>query len=115
VERIIRSIKDITRRFLTMEPAAYWSDALPYCLMALRHTPASAHGFPPFTIITGTTPVLPTQLPDAGLQIPEDPTPEEEADFVQQLMGRVEAIRDQTSTRLQKRDRLVRAALRRRA
>jgi hypothetical protein len=75
VERIIRAIKDITRRFLSMEPDAYWSDALPYCLMALRHTPASAHGFPPFTIITGTTPVLPTQLPQAGLIVPEDPTP----------------------------------------
>jgi hypothetical protein len=34
---------------------------------------------------------------------------------VQRLMGQVEAIRDETSSRLKKRDRLVRAALRRRA
>jgi transposase InsO family protein len=73
-ERIIRSIKDVLRRFMTMERTAYWSDGLPYCLMALRHTPQASHRFPPFTVVTGTTPVLPTTLPDPDLVLPQDPT-----------------------------------------
>lgn len=74
-ERVIRVFKDVMRRFLTREWDAYWSDAIPYCLMALRLAPTQAHGFPPFTVVTGTVPVLPTQLPEVPLELPEDPSP----------------------------------------
>ena len=113
-ERMIRSIKDVVRRFLTREKTAFWSDALPYCLMAARLTPAASHGFPPFTVVTGTTPVLPTQLPGLA-DAPDDPTPDSEEQFVEELFGLASRIREDTKERLEKRDRLTRAALRRRS
>ena len=92
-ERVIRAVKDVMRKVMTSDPTSYWSDALPYCLMALRHAPSAAHKFPPFTVITGTTPVLPTQLPDPGPELPTDPTPKEEAEYVDRLMAHTLAIR----------------------
>lgn len=57
--------REAVRKYLARYPAAYWSDIVPYALMAMRHTPARAHGFPPFTVLTGLVPVLASdvQLP----------------------------------------------------
>ena len=114
-ERAIRAAKDIIRRYLSQERTAYWTDALPYCLIAMHHTPAAAHGFPPFTVITGTTPILPTSLPDPQLKLPGDADPQREELYVQHVLAHAKAIREETGERLLRRDARTRAALRRRA
>ena len=62
VERMIRTLKDTIRRQQTLNPASYWSDAVPYALLALRMTAAGAHKLPPYTIVTGRYPSLPSHL-----------------------------------------------------
>ena len=62
VERTIRTIKDIMRKEMAVAPDTYWSDHLPPVLIALRHTAARSHGFPPFTVLTGLLPVLPSDI-----------------------------------------------------
>ena len=61
-ERTIRTLKDVVRRQMTAHPTSYWSDAIPYALLAMRMTTSRAHGLPPFTIITGSYPSLPSML-----------------------------------------------------
>jgi len=77
-ERMIRTLKDVMRKELSVEPGSYWSDHLPGALIALRHSAAASHGYPPFTIVTGLLPVLPSDItsqppPTLG---PDDITPE---------------------------------------
>ena len=62
VERTIRTIKDIMQKEMAVAPDTYWSDHLPPVLIALRHTAARSHGFPPFTVLTGLLPVLPSDI-----------------------------------------------------
>ena len=73
---MIRTLKSVIRRYLGRQPTLEWSDIIPYALVALRMTPAAAHGLPPFTVITGGVPVLPSQLPEEDLEVPAgDATP----------------------------------------
>ena len=58
-EVVIRVLKAVVRRLMTEDPSAYWSDAIPAALQCLRMAPTKAHGFPPFTVVTGAFPVLP--------------------------------------------------------
>jgi Integrase zinc binding domain/Integrase core domain len=67
-ERAIQTLKSVIRRLLDEEPTSYWTDSIPYCLMAMRMAPAAAHGFPPFTVITGSTPILPTQMAEDPIE-----------------------------------------------
>ena len=39
VERTIRSVKDTIRKFQAQFTDSYWSDSIPYALIALNHTP----------------------------------------------------------------------------
>lgn len=63
-EVYIRCTKQAIRRHLQEFPTGYWSDGVPYALQGLRMAPTRAHGFPPFTVVTGAVPVLPAYLPD---------------------------------------------------
>lgn len=66
---MIRTLKDIIRREGVLE-AGYWSDALPLALASMRMTSAASHGLPPFTVVTGQYPSLPSHLlDDAKLSI----------------------------------------------
>jgi hypothetical protein len=115
VERMIRTLKSVVRRYLGRQPTLFWSDVIPYALVALRMTPASAHGLPPFTVITGGIPVLPSQLPEDADELPgEDATPQEEADYMAAMARRIEEIRERTGASLSRRERLIQAALKRR-
>jgi transposase InsO family protein len=60
VERTIRTLKGIIRKGLTDDPDSYWSDHLAGALLVLRLSTARAHGYPPFTVVTGLIPVLPS-------------------------------------------------------
>ena len=46
---------------------------MPAPLITLRHSMAWSHGYPPFTIITGLVPVLPSDL----TAVPPPPSPPE--------------------------------------
>ena len=76
VERAIRTIKDIMRKEMALLPDSYWSDHLPAVLIAMRHTAARSHGYPPFTVVTGLLPVLPSDV----TSVPELPPDEATAD-----------------------------------
>ena len=70
-------MKDVIRRQMTAHPASYWSDAIPLALLAMRMTTARAHGLPPYTIVTGSYPCLPSMLLEGNPQdeLPDDATP----------------------------------------
>ena len=86
VERTIRTIKDVIRRCSTMGPPHYWTDDLPAALIALRHATSAAHGYPPFPVITGCVPVLPSDI-TTELTLPSDEwTPEEEEIYVESMV-----------------------------
>jgi Integrase core domain len=114
-ERYIRVFREVIRKYLGQHPTAYWTDIVPYALMALRHTPVRAHGFPPFTVLTGMVPVLASdvQLP-AVPELPEDATEQQEEEYTLAIIERIESLMDVTRERLDRRGRMVQAALRRR-
>ena len=82
VERTIRTLKETFRRMLTKEPATFWSNHLGPALAMLRFTSSRMTGLPPFTILTGRQPQLPS-LPARTLpSLPHAPTAaQEEAYF----------------------------------
>ena len=69
--------------------------------------PTRAHGFPPFTMVTGAIPVLAAQLPDPNISLPDDPTPAQEAQFTGALVAHMREVRRALDTRLSHRDRQV--------
>lgn len=114
VERAIRTLRSILRKYLAAHPEAYWTDVLPFALIVLRHTAQRAHGLPPFTIVTGRIPILPSSLPgDLPPDLPEDATEAEEEAYATTLFEMVEALRTATGQRLSSNDRLIQAALKR--
>lgn len=84
---MIRSIKDVIRKEASVDPASYWSDHVTPALIALRHSLARSHGYPPFTVITGLIPVLPSDITREIIpNLPmESATAEQEAAYVEQL------------------------------
>ena len=114
-ERGIRALRATIRKYMAEYPGAQWTDVLPYALIALRLTAQRAHGFPPFTIITGRVPILPATLPQEPPEdLGDDATPAQEAAYTDGLYSIVKEVMDTTSVRLQHSDRLLRAAIRRR-
>ena len=93
VERIIRVFKDVIRKLQGAHSTSYWSDFVPDALLMLLHTTTRAHGFPPFSIITGQHPNLPTSL--QPLPIPS-PTWELDshgkADYMEAVSARIEEL-----------------------
>ena len=93
VERIIRVFKDIIRKLQGAHPTSFWSDFVPDALLMLRHTTTRAHGFPPFTIVTGQSPNLLTTL-----QPLPNPSPTWELDgngeiaYVEAVANRIEEL-----------------------
>ena len=92
-EVYIRCTKNAIRKHLTEFPTSFWSDGVPYALQGLRMAPTRAHGFPPFTVVTGAVPVLPCMLPDPDVGLPVDPTPAEEESFVVALLAHMREVR----------------------
>ena len=105
---MIGVLKAVIRKYMGRQPAWQWSDIVPYALMALRLAPARSHGLPPFTILTGQVPVLPSELPLEPLDEPlTDATPKEEAAYVAEMVARVDQLREATAARLSRGDRLL--------
>ena len=91
VERTIRTLRAIIQKYLAAHPEAYWTDILPYALIVLRHTAQRAHGLPPFTIVTGRLPILPSSLPgELPPDLGDDATEEEEEAYASAMYERVE-------------------------
>ena len=88
-------MREAVRKYLAAFPGMYWSDVVPYALQALNLAPVRAHGFPPFTILTGSVPVL---FSDAQLghveELPPDPTDAQVDQHVQQICTWVEQLRE---------------------
>ena len=93
-KRTIRSIKDVIRKLLLKYPDSHWSDHVAVALMALRFAPAQAVGLPPFTILTGRSAILPSQLITWGekKEVPAEPTAEELDYYVDLVIEGVEPI-----------------------
>lgn len=90
-EVIIRVFRIAIRKYLAAHPTLFWSDVVPFVLMALRMAPTRAHGFPPFTLVTGQIPILPSDLHVAPVaDLPQDPTPGQEEAYIEQVCTRVE-------------------------
>lgn len=81
---VIRVFRRAIRKYLTAYPTLFWSDVVPYVLMALRMAPTRAHGFPPFTLVTGQVPILPSDLQLAAVaELPEGATAKQEEKYVE--------------------------------
>ena len=62
--------------------------------------PSRAHGFPPFTVVTGQIPVLFSDAQTSVVELPEAPTAAEEASYVAAVCERVEVLRKSAQVRL---------------
>jgi hypothetical protein len=71
VERAIRTVKVGIRLMLTLEPDTYWTDHIAPILMAMRFSMARSHGYPPYTIVTGLLPILPSDVSSYPMAMPE--------------------------------------------
>ena len=99
VERTIRTVKDVIRRMLTAQPDSFWSDHLAPALMALRFTPHRVLKLPPFTVVSGRTPVPPSYLlGDAAHDVPaEEPW---EQGYLDWVVPRILALQAEVTPRL---------------
>ena len=75
--------------------------------MTLRHSMARSHGYPPFTIITGLVPVLPSDL----TAVPPPPSPPEgevtaqqEREYAEGVAKTVREVRRVAKLRLARRE-----------
>ena len=96
VERTIRTIKDIVRKCLSDHSDSFWSDHIPTALMAQRFTRHRKLGFPPFTLITGDSPLPPSYLLEDP---PEEGTPSPEA-YLDWVASRISNFRAKAQNRL---------------
>lgn len=72
-------------------------------MLALRLSTARAHGYPPFTLVTGLLPILPSDLQRDIAVLPEgDVTAAQEEHYVRQLLMTVAAIRKVAQARMTK-------------
>ena len=97
-------MKDVIRRGLAVEPASYWSDHVPGALIALRLSAARSHGYPPFTVVTGLIPVLPsdaTTVPAPAL-LPDDVTPVQEKAYAEAVARTASFLHQIIKARLMK-------------
>lgn len=76
---------------------------MPAALITLRHSMARSHGYPPFTIITGLVPVLPSDL----TAVPPPPSPpegevtaEQECEYAEEVAKTVRKVRHIAKLRL---------------
>ena len=116
VERTIRTIKDVLRKSMAADDDSYWSDHVAAALITLRHSLARSHGYPPFTIITGLIPVLPSDL----TEVPPPPAPPEgkvtaqqERDYAEGVARTVREVRRIAKLRLARSELRLRQRLRR--
>ena len=104
---MIRTIKEVITKQLAVEPDTYWSDHLPAALITLRLSASRAHGYPPFALITGLLPVLPSDLSEIQPPplLPEgEPTPEEETRYKRMMLSTINDVHAIAKLRMAKRD-----------
>ena len=112
VERTIRTLKEVIRRGLTKEPATFWSNHLGPALAMLRFTSSRMTGLPPFTIVTGRYPQLPS-LPARPLpDLPAQPTPRQEETYFAAMAARVEDLAALGGERIAKLEQRIRSQTR---
>ena len=92
-ERMICTLKSVIRKYLTAYPWSYWTDILPYALIALRMTTAASHKMPLFTLVVGRHPMLPSHINLADSQYPSEPTGEEELGYAALVIRETEKLR----------------------
>ena len=56
---MIRTIKEVIRKYLSRYTDCYWSEFVTQALILLRFTTSRAHGFTPYQLTTGWPPPLP--------------------------------------------------------
>lgn len=78
-------MKDVIRRGLTAYPTSFWSDHLNTALMMLRFTCHKMTGYPPFTMITGSKPRLPSVIQTPLDDLPDELSREEEDAFCEKM------------------------------
>jgi len=96
---------------MTAHPASYWSDAIPYALLALRMTTARGHGLPPYSVITGSYPSLPSMLLEGANspgELPDDATPEQEVAYATGVNDTVSRLVSEVKSRMDRADGQVR-------
>ena len=79
--------------------------------MALRMTTAASHKMPPFTLIVGRHPMLPSHINLDDLTFPSEPTEEEELGYAALVIRETERLRTEAQKRLKFNDVQVRNAL----
>ncbi len=88
-ERAIRTLKDVMRRSMTTQEDSHWSDHVPAALMMLRFTATPTIKFPPFTVITGRTPVPPAYLSDTAVPVDSEKQSE---DYISWVLKRIQLL-----------------------
>ena len=90
----------------------YWTDDLPAALIAMRHATAAAHNYPPFTVVTGQLPILPSDV-TSDVSLPGvDATPQDEEDYRQRMVEVIRQVRDTAKHRITMRELALREYLR---
>ena len=93
-ERTIRFVKQAIRRLMAMHPDSYWSDHIPAVLIAMRFSMARSHSFPPFTVVTGSIPVLPSDIHINHMPLPDhDASDETENKYLDYMLKAVHGVR----------------------
>ena len=58
----------------------------------MRHTVSKAQHLPPYTLLTGRGPALPIHLPEHLPRFPLEPSEDQEAEYTEWLLTRVEQL-----------------------
>ena len=90
---MIRTVKECIWRGLTKTPDTFWSDHVTSALVMLRLTASRMTGFSPFTMVTGRSPLLPSMSLPPAEELPEEPTPEQEEQYLSSVCIAAERLR----------------------
>ena len=74
-------------------------------MLMMRHTISRAHNLPPYTLVTGRGPILPSHLPDQLPIDPVEPSKEEEESYLAWLLHRVQQLEQLAGHRMDQRER----------
>ena len=92
-------------------PDVYWTSFLPYFLLASRMVVSTTTLLPPFTIVTGRTPALPSHLPQVSIAALAEELSEARLEaYAELIIQQTDAIASQVQRRLSRVNRLRGAA-----
>ena len=104
-------LKIVIRKYLAEHHDSYWSDIVPYALMAMRMTIHLAHNLPPFTIVTGRYPALPSHIPETRANPLVEPNYEDLEEYAGRVLSKAHELCNIAMNRLLKNDQAVRRRL----